>query len=363
MLPRRWLQRKPAEWAVLAGVRFLMALAVVVYHLSIVRTTASVPLLDQLGGLGCICGFLAISGYSIAHSVTTQPRGFYARRAWRIMPTYYVGLVLAILPYWLPDPPHPFRIHFPDFKTSELVGSLFLVQNWITDKIPIYGPSWTLAIEWWFYVLAPLFIRLPNAVIAFIIVVSIVFQKVALENGMFPVHNYNWGIPAMMLLWAWLAGFLYYRARRYSAFLLVLVGYWAVNRFSDLSPAAYLIAALAVVVAKTLPRMPAVLARVLNYLGDLSYPLYLVHVPVIAWAGRWTEWRDPYAFIGISLAASALLYHAVDAPLRARFSSRAGRKPHPAPELSASLRSPPPPRPPSPPPPAPSDRSTPISAG
>ena len=98
MLPKKWLERKPAEWPVLAAVRFLMALAVVVYHLSIVRTRSSVPYLDQLGGLGCICGFLAISGYSIAHSVTMQPKGFYARRAWRIMPTYYVSLVLSLLP-------------------------------------------------------------------------------------------------------------------------------------------------------------------------------------------------------------------------------------------------------------------------
>jgi len=69
--------------------------------------------------------------------------------------------------------------------------------------------------------------------------------------------------------------------------------------------------------------MPRLLARALNYLGDLSYPLYLVHVPLMAWASRWTNWVDPYAFIGISLGASALLYHFVDAPLRARFSARA----------------------------------------
>ena len=320
---RAWCSPRSSEWPTLAAVRFVMALTVVAYHLPVVRAKGKVPILEEFGGLGCICGFLAISGYSIAHSISTRPKGFFRRRAWRILPVYYVTMLLAVLPYLFAKGLPPFRVAFADFTTSELVGSLFLLQCFATDKIPIFGPSWTLAIEWWFYLAAPLFVRARSWMLWVIVGMSLVAQKEALAHGFFPVHEYKWGIPAVMLLWAWLSGFLFYRSPGWSAALVVLVGYHAVSLFVDRSPDAYLLAAVAVITAKSLPPMPRFLARALNYLGDLSYPLYLVHVPLLAWTSRWTRWFDPYAYIGISLGASALLYHVVDAPLRARFSARA----------------------------------------
>jgi peptidoglycan/LPS O-acetylase OafA/YrhL len=291
---------------------------VVVYHLPIVRAKGHVPVLEALGGLGCICGFLAISGYSIAHSISVQPRGFFARRAWRVLPIYYATMALSLLPYLFIEGAPRFRVRLEDWTISEVAGSLLFLQCFLTDKIPIFGPSWTLAIEWWFYMLAPLFIRASPWVIALLISISLVFQQVALAHGYFPVHAFRWGIPALMLLWAWLSGFLFHRVRGWSAVLLVLVGYYAVSRFVDRSPVAYLIASFAVVVAKTLPPMPRVLATCLNYLGDLSYPIYLIHVPLLIWTARWTNWYSPYAYLGLTLVASALLYHLIDAPLRAR---------------------------------------------
>jgi peptidoglycan/LPS O-acetylase OafA/YrhL len=319
---QRWLEQRPAEWPTLAAVRFLMAATVVVYHLPIVRAKGHVPVLEALGGLGCICGFLAISGYSIAHSISAQPKGFFARRAWRVLPIYYTAMALSLLPYLFVEGVPRFRVPFQHWTLSEVAGSLLFLQCFLTDKIPIFGPSWTLAIEWWFYMLAPLFIRAPPWVIALLIFISLVFQQVALANGYFPVHAFKWGIPALMLLWAWLSGFLFHRVRGWSAVLLVLIGYYAVSRFVDRSPVAYLIAAFAVVVAKTLPPMPRVLSAFLEYLGDLSYPIYLIHVPLLVWTARWTQWYSPYAYLALTLVVSMLLYHLIDAPLRARRRAR-----------------------------------------
>jgi peptidoglycan/LPS O-acetylase OafA/YrhL len=319
---RAWLHPQSSQWPVLAGVRFFMALTVVVYHLFIVRPNRGVPVLEDLGGLGCICGFLSISGYSIAHSISTQPRGFFARRAWRIFPVYYVTMLLALVPYLFIKGAPPFRFGFGDFTRSEVVGSIFFLQSFVTEKIPIFGPSWTLAIEWWFYMAAPLFVRMRPWMLWGVVAISLVAQKEVVDRGLVPIHNYLWGMPALVLLWAWLSGFLFYRAPGWSALLVALVGYQAVSRFTDHSPAAYLVAAFAVVTAKSLPPMPRFLARALNWLGDLSYPLYLAHVPLMAWTARWTKWSDPYAFVGLALAGAALLYHLVDAPLRSRFSTR-----------------------------------------
>lgn len=317
-----WLDLIPARWPVLAGVRMAMALTVVVYHLSIVSQTAHVPVLELFGGIGCICGFLVISGYSIAHSVSAQPRGFYRRRLWRILPVYYGSLLLALLPYLFERGWPPFRVPFAPPDKQQILGSLFFLQCFLTDKVAVFGPSWTLAVEWWFYMLAPLFVRMRHWQLALLVFASLWFESAALAHGFFPIHAYRWGIPAGMLLWAWLSGFLFYRQRRWSGPLVVLVGYYAVSIFVDRSPAAYLLAAVMVVVADGLPRIPQFLGRFLNYLGDLSYPLYLVHVPTMAWLGRVTRWTDPYVFIGASFVAAAFVHHGIDGPLRRAFGRR-----------------------------------------
>jgi peptidoglycan/LPS O-acetylase OafA/YrhL len=87
-------------------------------------------------------------------------------------------------------------------------------------------------------------------------------------------------------------------------------------------PGSYVVAAAGVIQAKHLPAIPKWGARVLNYLGDLSYPLYLVHVPLMFWVNRFTRWNNPYVYLGLALALSMVLYHGVDAPLRGRFSVR-----------------------------------------
>jgi len=305
-----------SEWQILAGVRFLLALGIANYHLVIVGPH-QVLLLSALGSHGCICGFLAISGYSIAHSISTQPEGFLRRRAWRVLPIYYVAMGLSLVPYlFLPDP-----TGVDPFTAPEILGSLVLLQGFVVFKIPIFGPSWTLSIEWWFYVLAPLFLRLRWSTLAALVVVSVVVEDQLMSRGVLPIHLYRWGIPAIMLLWAWLLGFLFYEVRGWAGPVLVVVGFWGTERSTE-PPAGFVLAAGALTMARGLPQLSPSIARGLSYLGDLSYPLYLVHVPLMFWVSRFTTWKDPALYLCLSLVFAALLHHGLDAPLRGRFSVR-----------------------------------------
>ena len=320
---------EPAIWPLLAGVRFLMAIAVVNYHLFLTGIPGGLPGLDQLGSLGCILGFLVISGYSIAHSISSQPRGFYRRRAWRILPVYYVTMAASLLPYlWFNGP-------YKTFTGGEIIGSTVLLQTFVTDKIPIFGPAWTLAIEWWFYALAPLFVRLRPAALFALVGASIACVFIELPRITYPVHIHRWGVAAVMLLWAWLSGFVFYRVRGWTGPLVLLVGYVAAGRFPEPgTQLAYLIAAVAVVQGRQLPPQPRSLALFLNYLGDLSYPLYLVHVPLLVWITHFTKLTSAYTAVGLSMLAAAVLYHGVDAPLRRR--SKVRRRRVVASEVTAS---------------------------
>ena len=120
-----------------------------------------------------------------------------------------------------------------------------------------------------------------------------------------------------MLLWAWLSGFVFYRARGWTGPIVLLAGYVTSGHFPEPgNQLAYLVAAVVVVLGRQLPPLPRALARGLNYLGDMSYPHNRVHVPLLMWTSQFTKLTRPYAAVGLSVLAAAVLYHGVDAPLR-----------------------------------------------
>jgi peptidoglycan/LPS O-acetylase OafA/YrhL len=93
------------RWAVLAGLRFFLALTVVGNHLRFVVNEQRPwwSPIARYNAFGSVLAFLLISGYSIAHSYNRQPAGFYGRRFWRIYPVYLfcLGLcAISFLPEW-----------------------------------------------------------------------------------------------------------------------------------------------------------------------------------------------------------------------------------------------------------------------
>ena len=59
---------------------------------------------------------------------------------------------------------------------------------------------------------------------------------------------------------------------------------------------------------------------------DLSYPLYLLHWPVLVLLynslGKRSPWNQPAVYVVASLAISAVVLHAIDLPLRRRASTK-----------------------------------------
>ena len=96
-------------WAVLGALRFALASIVVFGHLARFVPADSITnkvfikigLLDPVEAVIC---FLIISGFSIAHSYSSRPDGYFRRRALRIYPLYVVGVLLAIVPFSIPSP-------------------------------------------------------------------------------------------------------------------------------------------------------------------------------------------------------------------------------------------------------------------
>jgi peptidoglycan/LPS O-acetylase OafA/YrhL len=150
------------EWAFLGCVRFVLAVIVVAFLVKWLLPLP--PRLRSIGLLGpeaALLGFFLISGFSIAHSVTTRPTGFYRRRLDRIYPVYLVGIVLALIPFGL------YGLHFsvngnaidaPKHGIDVLWNTLML-QGWACERFDTNSPLRSSGPEVTYYGLAPLFAR------------------------------------------------------------------------------------------------------------------------------------------------------------------------------------------------------------
>jgi peptidoglycan/LPS O-acetylase OafA/YrhL len=107
--------------------------------------------------------FIVLSGYVLAIPVvvasTTMEGGFWTflrKRFIRIIPPFYVSLLLAFVVSKLPAV-QTFRIAEPDSPLSEYIAHLFLINNWSHGwRLSSNQPLWSVAVEWQIYLLLPL---------------------------------------------------------------------------------------------------------------------------------------------------------------------------------------------------------------
>lgn len=131
----------------LTSLRFFAALAVYIDHLGLQTDT---------GSLG-VMFFFVLSGFIITYTYadkvnTLEPRGLaslYTKRIGRIFPVHLLTLLLAIPLVFITDAPTTF--------TTGVYNAL-LMQSWYpssSDFFSLNSVSWTLSVEWAFYLAFP----------------------------------------------------------------------------------------------------------------------------------------------------------------------------------------------------------------
>jgi peptidoglycan/LPS O-acetylase OafA/YrhL len=156
--------------ASLDGVRAIACLTVIGYHISLItRDThlwnpAAPGIVHHifssivLAGASGVTLFFVLSGFLLfipfckAFLIETKwpsTISFYLRRAFRILPGYYVVLLALLLIS------HPEFLHVNHWQDLALFFTLFMDATPRTFQ-QINGPFWTLAVEWQFYLLLPL---------------------------------------------------------------------------------------------------------------------------------------------------------------------------------------------------------------
>jgi len=222
-------------------------------------------------------------------------RRFYIRRALRILPLYYGILLLLVLVWRTGLTDRPFSWAFLGFS------AIYLANTTPLFGVPIqFGVLWSLAVEEHFYLLWPTFVRRlkpTNLTILAVVLclAAVAFRLAAFHLGSNVFGYYTWMVCDGLAMGALLAIAVrhYHESRKriwriaaftfaYAMFCFV-VEKWAAVRYTG---AALQISginafyAFALVATLLLGSRYGIRSRVLEFFGDISYGLYLLHTLV-----------------------------------------------------------------------------------
>jgi peptidoglycan/LPS O-acetylase OafA/YrhL len=339
------------------GLRALAVIGVVAFH----ADRALVP-----GGFAGVDVFFVISGFLISRIVLSECAvghfslfAFYAKRAKRILPALLVVLSAVWIVGWLRAAPTQFR----DIGGGLLGNSYFTVNFWLMRLAGVGGyfgadsstkpllHLWSLSIEEQFYlvwsVLLLAVFKLNGRLLPFVIL-GIFVASFAYCVVLTPINP----IGAFYLPWTrgWelaLGALLAYRevfflrrwpypSRRLAdigaglGVALIVAGYLLLSEAEPFPGwrAAIPTAGCALVIAhpRSFAGEVALGNRVAAFFGLISYPLYLWHWPLFAFAHMWPGVIPTsgvmFALAGVAVAFAALTYRLIETPTAALFRRR-----------------------------------------
>jgi peptidoglycan/LPS O-acetylase OafA/YrhL len=329
--------------------RGLAVLAVVCHHL-FAHTGLSIPFLGHLGGLLGVQLFFLISGYLIVQSAYAYPLSAYVVwRLLRIFPVYWL-LVLGWSAWYGKLHWAQLQAGWPDFVANLLALTHFVPAALF--RYDVLTVSWTLSIELAWYLLVPLIVWLAGRwpgrgfwPVLLLTALSISSAWVGLAHagkldgwyasaiaraGIAPVNDFARfafivnAFPAQLvffvmgcLIWRYQA-----KLERVPGWLLlslaVIFAGWPEqwNHWLSLNPSFASGVGLAALFLLVL-RQQRWRLSVLKWLGDVSYPVYLLHVPVLLLVfqqGHFSGWPAAVLALLIIFVAAMALHRWVELP-------------------------------------------------
>ncbi|MEL6234613.1 MAG: acyltransferase [Pseudomonadota bacterium] len=332
----------------LQALRGAAAAMVVLFHLEVfvLPHHLGLSLWDGLAmGYAGVEIFFVLSGFIMAHvhghelGLPGAPGRFLWRRAVRILPIYWLVLLAVLAGRAALGGP------LPDGKT--LLASALLLPV----ETPVLRIAWTLSFEALFYLVFALVIWRPAfgrlLVAAWL---TTVLAALALPHPGMPLTPLSWLVSPYLLLFALgvLAGRFWTRLPQGTAAALValgVLGFFGIGLGEALAgldltkplrtllyggAAAAMIAGLAAIGRSARLRTP----RLLVHLGDASYALYLLHLPVMVIGAQalaavglasLPAWCIALVLCGGACGLASAVHLGVEAPLM-RALHRAGRR-------------------------------------
>ncbi|ASW00125.1 acyltransferase family protein [Paraburkholderia aromaticivorans] len=352
----------------LTSLRFFAAAMVVVFHTR--REFGYFGLADHLALTQAVSLFFVLSGYILAHTHRTITSRsdlfiFYLKRFARIWPLHLAGAAAAL---WL--------IHFEggSVRGEDAILNVLLLHAWssdITTYFSLNGVSWSLSDEAFFYAVFPLLIWRVNATWVVKLAATVLVTAamlLAFKNMGRPLMLWSAYISPITRLSEFMMGIAAYQLRgklrsvieggwRASALeigtaLIVASAIWVADLkfvsdlpFHPIKPVAIWLSNCGVGVLFTLLIAVFALeggalsrllqARLLIYLGKISFALYMMHQLVLRYAEDHGYMAPDYPVAAkaalywlAAIAVAAAAHHLIEIPAQrvilSRFTPRRG---------------------------------------
>ncbi|MBS2100975.1 acyltransferase family protein [Carboxylicivirga linearis] len=323
------------HYKILDGLRGVAAIIVVAFH--ILETFTGGDHSKQIINHGYLAVdfFFVLSGFVIGYAYDDRWQkmtlgGFFKRRLIRLHPMIIIGMIIGAVTFYFQDSSFfPVISETPVWKmllvmvigfTLIPVGHSMDIRGW-TEMHPLNGPAWSLFFEYVGNILYALFIRkLSNKILALLVFIAgaaLIHLAVTSPHG--DVIG-GWSIDATQLrigftrlLYPFLAGLLlsrivkpgqYKNAFFWSSLILVVVfsiprvgnpeQVWQNGLYDSLS--IIFVFPLVVYIGASGETKGKMASKISRFLGDISYPLYIIHYPFIymymAWIAKNQEFID-----------------------------------------------------------------------
>jgi peptidoglycan/LPS O-acetylase OafA/YrhL len=290
----------------LTGVRFFLALGVVLFHFQLYWTLPpeSAGLLNR-ARLG-VDVFFILSGFILTHVYLQGDKApdygrFLAARFARIYPAH-LFILLAMLGLVLVAPVFGIGLEPGRFNPADFVGTLLLVQAWFPrETLALWnGPAWSLSAEWFAYLAFPAYAALALRLRAkpWVLIALATASFIALDafyrvqfGQVLPRAEDSLGILRIVPEFLYGVG-LYYLGQRWmpsrrlsaisalvtSGALLGLMQLGVDDRIIVAASGPFILslALLAKAGVHTVLSHPTIL-----FAGEASFALYLVHIPIL----------------------------------------------------------------------------------
>jgi peptidoglycan/LPS O-acetylase OafA/YrhL len=327
-------EARPRDLPALTGMRFFLALWVILHHLTgpgqdleAVALYLPHPIFTLIrGGYQAVTTFFVLSGfvltrtYAATHWNRRNLFNYATGRIARIYPVYLFSLAVMI-PFILEDRTPAKGLYCAAYATLTQAWLGPLPVNWNT-------PAWSLSCEMFFYAVFPLcfaLIRRTNwrnviAVGVGACILTRLMWAAGISDGIKPlVHlaDFIMGVAAACAF-----DLLLRRKRSPAAWKFYVPGIAGVALllafpgilpgFLDLNTVLRPLNALLLIGLAL--GFPALSGRLLVYLGKSSYAMYILHVPIMWWYLRKSHTFSPVLYVAIVIAVSAVVYGLFEEP-------------------------------------------------
>ena len=334
--------------------RFLAAVAVVVFHYgkqAFPFQTGFLHDLAQESGI-TVSYFFFLSGfllYIVYSQYDFSLRNFFVARAGRILPLYFLGFILALFVVLILRDERPWG--------SAIIAQGLLIHAWIPGmSLAINYPAWSVSVEVFFYLMFPLLLILSRkAGTRNFIILAVVFWMISIAQNMlvqnlvydpssskagdfimyFPLWHLNTFVSGIACGMIFLALRNKVKTKGPLPLLMAVAGLAGVitilvtenpikhlMHLGMLAPL-YGIIVLGIAFDKTIVSRVMSL-KPLQFLGEISYGIYLLQFPVwalIVYATKNADFNLSgtygfYLYFSALLLASAISYHYFEKPAR-----------------------------------------------